>query len=303
MATDPFVSSCGGLSTIIEEDSAQTTHTATGLPTEESLDLVTDMSLESQLLDVDLAGLGDSTNSLDSTPDGPAARKVEPRDLANDSDPQTPEPMYGAPLSASVHAPSPTRPASALATVTEENLPEDQPDHLQAAGTETLGGEEHPTPVPGGLSRLRVRTKSYNAALSGLAHPPIMASPSLPLFASPSPHASSLLVPSASPVGMSHDQDESVQEIGHLPGGSSASMWAPVGEDATTEDTTGEDAAGQGAAVQDAVGQDAAGEGVGETAGPKKGRRRGPSKANQLGKKKRGETRKVDKNLPFSERK
>ncbi|KAG8723904.1 hypothetical protein FRC09_001236 [Ceratobasidium sp. 395] len=302
MATDSFASSREGLSTTSEEDSGQVTPTATELLAEESLDLTTDMSLGSQLLDVDLATLGDSTNSLDSALDGPAAPKVEPRDLANDSDLEIPGPRHGAPLSASVHAPSSTRLASALATVTEENPPEDQPDHLQAAGAETPGGEEHPTPGPGGLTRLRVPSKSYNAALSGLAHPPIMASPSLPLFTSPSPHASSLLVPSASHVGMSHDQDESVQEIGHLPGGSSASMWAPVGEDATSEDATGgdatdgddtgedsadEDAAGQGAAGEDAVGESAAGEGMGETAGPRRRKRR--SKACILGRQKRHE--------------
>ncbi|KAG8770555.1 hypothetical protein FRC12_004193 [Ceratobasidium sp. 428] len=303
MATDSFASSREGLSTITEEDSGQVTLTAIELLAEQSLDLTTDMSLESQLLDVDLAGLGGSTDSLDSALDGPAVPKVEPRDLTNDSDLEIPGPRHGAPLSASAHAPSSTRLASALATVTEENLPEGQPDHLQTTGAEASGGEEHPTPGPGGLTRLRVPTKSYNAALSGLAHPPIMTSPSLPLFASPSPCPSSLLVPSTSPVGMSRDQDESVQEIGHLAGGSSASMWAPVGEDATSEDTTVEDATGQDAAFQDAMGQDAAGEGVGETAGPKKGRRRGPSKANLLGKKRKGEARRVDKNLPFSERK
>ncbi|KAG8712712.1 hypothetical protein FRC09_019551 [Ceratobasidium sp. 395] len=299
MTTDPFISSREGLSTIIEEDSAHITPTAAGLPTEQSLDPTTDGSLGIRLPDIELAALGDSAHSLDSALDGSAAPKVEYRDWANAShDLEIPEPRYGAPLCASVHAPGPARLASALVTVTEENLPEDQPDHLQTTGTETSGGEEHPMPGPGGLTGLRVPSKSYNAALSGLAHLPIMASPSLPLFASPSPHASSLLVPSTSYIAMSRDQDESVQEIGRLPGGSSASMWAPVGED-----TTSEDAAGQGATVQDAPGQDAAGEGVGETAGPKKTNRRVPSKANLRGKKRKGEARKADKNLPFSERK
>ncbi|KAG8755381.1 hypothetical protein FRC12_010897 [Ceratobasidium sp. 428] len=92
MITDSFVGSCEGLSTITEEDSGQVVLTAVELLAEESLDLTTNTSVGSQLLDVDLAALGDSTNSLDSAPNGPVACKVESRNWADDIDLELPEP-------------------------------------------------------------------------------------------------------------------------------------------------------------------------------------------------------------------
>ncbi|KAG8689466.1 hypothetical protein FRC09_012413 [Ceratobasidium sp. 395] len=364
MTTDSFVGSREGLSAITEEDSGQVASTAVELLAEESLDITADMSLGSQLLDVNLAALGDSTNILDSALDGPAARKMEPTNWADDSDFGFPEPMYGPPLSASAHAPapapSPARLASALATTTKVNPSEDRPERLRTTGLETFSRQKRPTPRPNDLHKLLVSNNMHNAARSGPAPPFVAASPSLPRFSSPSSPAPSLLIPSASYVATSRGQDErkvgdssmetsqkrttrnksaSGQQAARKPPvvgssksrwapveGSSKSMWAPVGEGATGEGATGEGAAGQGAVSQDAVGQDAAGQdaasedaagqdavgqgaadqdaagdGVGETAEPRPGQRRSPS--NRRGRALRGEARKANKNLPFSERK
>ncbi|KAG8769171.1 hypothetical protein FRC12_005124 [Ceratobasidium sp. 428] len=350
MTTDSFVGSREGLSTTTEEDSDQVAPTAVKLLAEESLDLTTNTSLGSQLLDVDLAALGDSMNSLDS--DGPAARKVEPIDWADDGDSELPEPMYGPPLSASTHAPAS---ASALATITKKNPSEDRPERLRTTGLETSSRQKRPTLMPNGLLKLLVSNNVHNAARSGPAPPFVAASPSLPLFSSPSSSAPSLSIPSVSYVATSHGQDE--RKVGDLSmetsqkrttrnqlasgqqaarkapvEGSSKSMWAPVGEDATGEGATGEDVTGEGAAGQDDIGQDdvgqdaagedaagedaagqdavgqdtanqdAAGEGVGETAEPRTGQRRSPS--NKLGRMLRGKARqtlKLLRQLPFFE--
>ncbi|KAG8765946.1 hypothetical protein FRC12_007184 [Ceratobasidium sp. 428] len=304
MTTDSFIGAREGLSAITEEDSGQVAPTAVELLAEESLDLTTDNSLGSQLLDVDLAVLGDSANSLDSDLDGPAARKVESRlDWADDNDLGRLEPMYDPPLIASAHtsahapAPSPAPLASslALATATEVNPSEDRPERLRTTGLETSSRQKRPTLKPNDLHKLLVSNNRHNAARSGRAPPFVAASPSLPLFSSPSSPAR-LPIPSASDVATSRDQDEQKvgdsstktsqkrrkknkstprQQAAHKTPvkGSSKSTWAPVGEDATGEGAPGEDDTGEGA-----PGEDDTGEGdTGEKARPKKRKRRSPA--------------------------